>query len=314
MGERAFSAQRGEMVDEASQLFDSFSRDYTSGLLPLILELYDCQDRSVAQTVGRGRQVVNNAYFSILGATTPGAMGDYLKADIHWRNGLWARFGIITPMVSVPEWHFLSKHVPIPSQLSDSLRHLAFEVLKKPMVTDDDGKINVEVQPPIEIRLDKQVEISWEAYAKVLSHDFLIGNDVDEKLHASYGRYHTSAIKIATLLSVSDWACAPKRSDKPMITPEHWFRAQAITELWRANTHKILEDNSDYSQSHENKILKILLRGGSEGLTIREIGQFAHLPREMVERQIYPLVEDGLVIRRTYPSQRSARFVVGSKV
>ena len=108
LDERAFSAQRGWLIDEASHLLDSFNRDYTAGLLPLVLALYDCPEREVSQTLGRGRQSVSYAYLSISGATTPSALAAHIHRSANWSNGLWARFAIVTPRKSIPDWHFFS--------------------------------------------------------------------------------------------------------------------------------------------------------------------------------------------------------------
>jgi len=111
LSERAFSAQRGWMLDEASHLLDSFNRDYSAGLLPLVLALYDCPEREVSQTIGRGRQAILYAYLSILGATTPGAINEHVQRSAHWNNGLWARFALVTPQKKIPDWHFFPDKV-----------------------------------------------------------------------------------------------------------------------------------------------------------------------------------------------------------
>ncbi len=206
LDERAFSAQRGWLMDEASHLLDSFNRDYTAGLLPLVLSLFDCPDREVSQTVGRGRQTVKDAYLSYLGATTPSAVSSHIERSAHWSNGLWARFAMITPQKQIPDWRFFPNDIQIPQDLITRLVNLAKKALPVPRVKETAGDVQVETPQAVPVTLQPEVYAAWEAYAKALGYDMLLQGEIDRRLYPSYGRLYVSAMKVAMLLAVSDWA------------------------------------------------------------------------------------------------------------
>ena len=308
--ERRFSAQRGWMLDEASHLLDSFNRDYTAGLLPLTLGLYECPEREAAQTVGRGRQTVHNAYLTILGATTPSALGEHIQRSAHWSNGLWARFCLVTPQADIPDWHFFPRQVEIPEDLAVQLNSLAFHALPVPQVKElATGEVQVEPPDLLPIDVDPAVLQAWEAYAKALGYDLLLEGGVDRRLWSSYGRMYISAMKVAMLLATSDWALRPDRPDAPAIQPAHWYQAQAIAEGWRLSAHRLLNDASvGTERSKEDNLLRILRRAGTAGLTAREAGQRAHLPRLEVETLLASLEQDGLAERFQPAGRRAVYF------
>jgi hypothetical protein len=308
--ERRFSAQRGWMLDEASHLLDSFNRDYTAGLLPLTLGLYECPEREAAQTVGRGRQTVHNAYLTILGATTPSALGEHIQRSAHWSNGLWARFCLVTPQADIPDWHFFPRQVEIPEDLAVQLNSLAFHALPVPQVKER-ATGEVQVEPPVllPIDVDPAVLQAWEAYAKALGYDLLLDGGVERRLWSSYDRMYISAMKVAMLLATSDWALRPDRPDAPAIQPAHWYQAQSIAESWRLSAHRLLNDASvGTERSKEDNLLRILRRAGITGLTAREAGQRAHLPRLEVETLLAALEQDGLAERFQPAGRRVVYF------
>jgi hypothetical protein len=311
IAERSFSAQRGWLLDEASHLLDSFNRDYTAGLLPLVLALFDCPEREVSQTVGRGRQVVQYAYLSFLGATTPSAVAEHVQKNAHWSNGLWARFAMITPQKSIPDWHFFPTNVKIPIDLARTLNHLAFKALPVPKVKETAGDVQVDPPAAIQIILEPDVYPAWEAYAKALGYDLLLEGSIDRRLYPSYGRLYIAAMKVAILLASIDWADTREPEKSPRVRLSHWYQGQAIAETWRSSVHRLLNDfTTGEEQDQEENLLRILRRANLSGMTAREIGQMAHLKREIVEAQLLALEQDGLIER----AQTSGRKVVTYRI
>ena len=308
--ERRFSAQRGWLLDEASHLLNSFNRDYTAGLLPLTLGLYECPEREAAQTVGRGRQTVHHAYLTILGATTPSALGEHIQRSAHWSNGLWARFCLVTPQAQIPDWHFFPRQVDIPEDLAAQLNALAFEILPVPQIKElSTGEIQVVSPALLPVTVEPAVQQAWETYAKALGYDLLLEGGVDRRLWSSYGRLYISAMKVAMLLATSDWALCSDRPETPTIQPAHWFQAQSISEAWRFSAHRLLNEASvGTERSKEDGLLRILRRAGSAGLTAREVGQRAHLPRLEVETMLAALEQDGLVERFQLEGRRALNY------
>ena len=322
--ERAFAAQRGWILEEGSRLLDSFNRDYSAGLLPLVLALFDCPDREVYQTVGRGRQVVANAYLNILGATTPASMRVHLANPQHWANGLWARFVLVTPDGDLPPWAFWPDPMDIPANLAGHLHCLGLERLPVPVVDQDEatGEVVVKSVAPKTIVLAEGVWQAWETYSKVLSYDLLKDGQVDERLFACYGRLPATAIKIAMLLACSDWP--EQDAPTPAISLPHWTRALAITEGWRASLHRLVAaTQADTEQELEQKVIGIVSRTGNKGLTAREVGRLAHCNRSNIEPVLEYLARDGLLdaftpdkgkARRYRPSVTSVTSVTLSQV
>ncbi len=315
IAERSFSAQRGWLLDEASHLLDSFNRDYTAGLLPLVLALFDCPEREVSQTVGRGRQVVQYAYLSFLGATTPSAVAEHIQRNAHWSNGLWARFAMVTPQKNIPDWHFFPTNIKIPKELSSQLSCLAFKALPVPKVRETAGDVQVEPPPVLPVTLDVDVYQAWEAYAKALGYDLLLEGSVDRRLYPSYGRLYIAAMKVAILLASIDWADQPEREKSPRVRLSHWYQGQAIAETWRESVHRMLNEfATGDEQSQEENLLRILRRSNLEGMTAREIGQMAHLKREIVDVQLLAMEQDGLVERAQNNGRRAITYRIPVKV
>ena len=315
IAERSFSAQRGWLLDEASHLLDSFNRDYTAGLLPLVLALFDCPEREVSQTVGRGRQVVQYAYLSFLGATTPSAVAEHIQRNAHWSNGLWARFAMVTPQKDIPDWHFFPTDVKIPPGLSSQLNRLAFKALPVPNVKETAGDVQVEPPPALQVILDADVYPAWEAYAKGIGYDMLLEGSVDRRLYPSYGRLYIAAMKVAILLASIDWADQPERGKSPRVRLSHWYQGQAIAETWRESVHRMLNEfAAGEEHNQEENLLRILRRSSLEGMTAREIGQMAHIKREIVENQLLVMEQDGLVERVQNNGRRAITYRVPVKV
>lgn len=309
LSERGFSAQRGWMLDEASHLLDSFNRDYSAGLLPLVLALYDCPEREVSQTIGRGRQTVQYAYLSILGATTPGAISEHVLRSAHWNNGLWARFALVTPQKTIPDWHFFPDKVEKPEALAGHLRKLAFKALPKTKVEELAGEVRVAMPEAISALISPEVFQAWERYAKAIGYDLLLEGVVDQRLWPSYGRLYVSAMKVAMLLATSDWALNPNADAVPVIRLAHWWQAQAIAETWRESAHRLLHEfGNNEERDQEEQILRVLRRAEKKGLTPREVGQMAHMKRNMAEMILINLEQDGIVERVQTPEQRAIRF------
>jgi len=313
LSERAFAAQRGWLIDEASQLLESFNRDYTAGLLPLVLSLYDCPEREASQTIGRGRQTIQNGYLTLLGATTPAALAQHLQRSAHWSNGLWARFALVSPDQEVPGWQFLPQQIQPPPDLASRLNQLAFQSLGVPQVQETSDRAMVDALPEVTALLPVEVYAAWERYARALSYDLLISGQIDSRLWPSYGRLHIAAMKVALLLAVSDWN---DQGGSPLpleIGLRHWSQAQAIAESWRLSAHRVLGDASrGEERSREERVLRALSNSGPAGFTAREIYQRVHLPRAAVNDVLYSLERDGLVSRLRVEGKKVERFLPAS--
>lgn len=246
--ERAYAAQRGLMLEEASHLFDSLGRDYSAALLPLLLELADSKDIGPRRiTIGRGRESIQNVYLSIFGVSTYGAMAPHMRNPAYWHNGLFARFALVGSD-GTGNWQFWKDPLDYPQDLVDKLRFIATQLLPVPSAEIKERSIlqgketrtvkHVEITPvsSLPIRLEPAAWKHWELYSKAVSWDMLpeIPTKVPTRFYANYGRLGTMLIKVAMLLATLDTKCLP-------ITVEarHVYRAQQIVESWRASLHSL---------------------------------------------------------------------------
>jgi len=281
--ERGIAGQRGWLLEEASHLLDSFNRDYSKGLLPLVLDLYDSSDIGpTGNTISRGREGIMKPYLTVFGCTTYGALAEHAEKTVHWHNGLWARFALIGSD-DTGIWKFWPPSMNYPPALIKRLRFLAYDLLPMPQatietseVTDNDGDSRtlreVIVDPPLvssEVVIRRAAWEQWEQYSKAVGFDMLPekSGEVSTRLYASYGRFGTTLIKVAMILAALD-------ADRLPVTVEaaHTYRAQAIVEGWRANLHTVLSKMTTVSADGvAEHIVAVLAQKGREWTMRRDL-------------------------------------------
>lgn len=303
--ERAIAAQRGWLLDEASHLLDSFNRDYSSGLLPIVLDLYDSKDAGLSRnTISRGRENVTNAYMNIFGATTYGAMEKHAKIDQHWHNGLFARFALVGSDTS-GEWQFWPPPMKYPTDLVKRLNFIAYQLLPMPGVTISSEQVSTEenirevdlVQcEPLEscpVEIEPEAWKQCEKYNRAVSFDMLPENprDVPSQFYASYGRLGTMMIKIAIILATFDSVKLPV-----IVQGKHIYRAQIIVESWRKNLHNILQKTEQAGDNGlAERIKEILAEGGTDWTARRDITRRLHISVKELEPIITELIDNEIV-------------------
>lgn len=302
---RSLSAQRGWILDEASHLLDSFSRDYTSGLLPVVLDLYDSKDRGgERQTKSYGSEIIEKAYLNIFGCTTYGAMAEHMSKASHWRNGLFARFALVTSDART-EWQFWPSPIEHPHELINELRYIAFGLFGNPPKAEIVEE-QEEGQPKY-----KRVEVlhapdnmaifadgawqAWERYAKAVSHDMLYkakgDGSVEDLVFANYGRFPTMLIKVAMLFAVMD-----ARSLPIIIEPKHIYAAQQIVEAWRSSLHKVRAGGRISEQKTKvDEIEAILGKNGDNWTTKRDLLRAMNAAWSDIEQTIKDLEHAGKI-------------------
>jgi len=280
--ERPIAAQRGWMLEEASHLLDSFNRDYSSGLLPMVLDLYDASNLSIQRnTITRGREEVKDAYLNVFGVTTYAAMASYLKQSQHWHNGLWARFALISDDQS-GKWQFWPAPMDYPTELVRRLRFVAFEMLPLPNAKYEEREVegikgkwktgDVKFDKPLmqnEVVLEAEARTQWANYSRATGYDMLpdVPDQVPERFYANYGRLGTMLIKVAMILAAFD-------SDTLPVTVQtaHIYRAQMIVEQWRSDLHALFYRLDQFKDNIlVDRILKTLEKKKPEFVSRRDL-------------------------------------------
>ena len=273
--ERAFAAQRGWIIDEASSLFSSFNQKFNSGLDMLVIKLSNCETPITGATVGRGRTTVERAYLTFFGATTPETIREHINSMYLWGTGLWSRFVFITPNTP-PVYKERPPKMAIPSNLVSELRDM-YELFPMPRATivEENKKQSIHLTsiPAIqEARFEEDALTILKAYSKEVGFDMLQTGAIDPTLFAAYDRLGEQAIKVSMILAVMD------TYQLPVVVKEcHAIRACRIVESWRLALHQIWTNEAT---THEirltDRILQFLKRK-PYGATIREMCQMLHV-------------------------------------
>lgn len=254
---RAYAAQRGMILDEMSGLMAGAGKDYNAGLVESLLRFYDCDPRYERSTRAQGQVIVRNSSLCLLGASTPAAMFPHIRSERLWAMGWWPRFAILTPEEQRPEWQE-PRDVEEPAELCEWLQEL-------------DKRLPAATWPNAaeahDAALGEGVYEAWQAYNRAVSYD-LLTPELDLRLHGTYGRLPSQALKVAlTLAALDGWeGCAPT------VEMRHLARAIEVCEGWRASAHRALHaaDENGFGRLRERVLRKVSLHG-PEGVTMRNI-------------------------------------------
>lgn len=315
---RPLAAQRGWLLDEASHLLDSFSRDYSSGLLPVVLDLYDSKDDPGGRnTKSNGLEVVEKAYLTIFGCTTYEAMAEHMGKAAHWRNGLYARFALVTSDV-VTQWQFWPPPMEHPYELVNAIRFIAFGLFGSPPtaeIIEKQANENSPVYKHIEVSpLPDHVVVfgdgawaAWERYGKAVGYDMLLqaneDNSIERFIYANYGRFSTMLIKVAMLFAVMDARQLPI-----IIERKHIFAAQLIVESWRSTLHKVRAGGNSTAQKTKTEEIKLILaQNGNEYTIRRDLLRALNCAWSDIEQAMQDLNAAGEIETAAYQPQRGPK-------
>lgn len=315
---RTFAAQRGWMVDEASGFFNSFKREYSSGMHEILLKVYESKDKEpLESTISRDEVVLHNVYVNFIGATTPIHMQQYITDKQFWVGGMWPRFALITPDAP-PVYYPQPDEVQTPSEVIYRLNHI-WRMFPRPEVAvrySENGKkatpyLDItNVQPPEKIVLEEGVKAAYDAYNRAIEHDVLLGGNVNEILHPSYGRLAMHAFKVAMILATMDAEYTPVA-----MTKAHFARAQRMVEAWRRSLHRLYEAGAMPEDSTTgDKIVELLDQAGYSGMTAREIYRAMHLKSGEGRALLEELAKSGAVVRSEVTAKNGRKVEVWSSV
>ena len=256
---RNFAAQRGWLLDEFSSLLAGAGKDYNAGLIEAMLRFFDGTPYT-RSTKGQGWIEIEHPYLSLLGASTPAALGQHMLVERLWSDGFWPRFALLTPEQERPEWGEPTD-TPDPAELVKVLAGIYTRLPRPAWPAPPEARA---------VTIDRAEALAmWNRYNKACSYD-LLTVDVDSRLWGSYGRLPTHALKLATLLAVLDWAATPA----PHIEARHMAQAVAICETWRVSAHRALELASQTGyDARRRRVLRQLARHEPAGASLRDLCQ-----------------------------------------
>ncbi len=325
---RRLYSQRGWIMDEASRLLDSFNRDYTSGLLPIVLEMYDSKDRSGERnTKSWGNESIEKSYLNLFGATTFSSIGKHVADTARWLDGLFARFSF-TASNDPGTWQFWPEPMEYPKPLVNELHRIAFKLFGAPPLSstidsrdddkdDNDKKGDPKNRPSVSVEVDPLNDTAahfgpgawemWERYSKVVGYDMIEqamkDKSLPEELFPSYGRFGTMLIKVAMLFAVMDSKTLPI-----VIERKHVAAAQRIVEMWRESLHIVRAGGQvTAAKTFVDKVLATLTRNGENWTSRRDLQRTLGCAWNELEPAIDDLHGAGLIERTLQAAKRGPK-------
>ena len=293
-----YAAQRGLLRDELSGLFKSMGKDYMAGLKELIMTLYDCPAYLDSNTNNKGLVVIRDAALSILGAATPAELGNALSAA-DWYNGNLARFSLLTP-----ETDYFERDANVEGKAPHDLCQRLCRLHER---LPDPPQPDAEQEDGVAWSLAADIWPQVRAYEQALRAMTAPESPLEDRLRAIYGRLHVQAIKIAILFAALDWNDDENAPTRPTVRAAHWYRAQMITEEWRASAHRLLAELGENEEVRlENRILGLLRTAGGS-TTVRDLYRTLHSPRKPVIEALKALEQDGRVMKVDLPPNPGRR-------
>jgi hypothetical protein len=234
---------------------------------------------------------VRKACLSIIGVTTPARL-ERAEIDTGWYDGLFARFGLLTPEAPPqrPGDDYERPRPPVPPHLVEGLTRLAHSLLPVPAFPAP-----VEAR---EVAMAAEARAAWWRYYLAVTFDLLAsGQPPDRRLWGSYGRLPAQALKVALILAALDWADG--KQGEPQVTLAHYARGQMVAERWRASAHRLLHalSRSRVAEEYdaEARVLRLIRATGASGIAARSVYRTLGLRRAEFDLAVAGLVRDGLV-------------------
>lgn len=287
---RRFAGQRGMLIDEATKTLFS-GKKYMEGYEETFMELYDPKERIERELRSDGVMIINQPSLSIVGATTPSRLSR-MVTDMQWEDGAMPRFALVVPDVKNikrPRTTLSTQFDP-PEHLVRYLKAL-YARLPEPAQAEL-GSDDAPSMPNISVAVADGVLERYNDYYDALREMLAPDKDsVDDRLRGNYSRLPTMALKVAIILAALDWNA---HDNVPTIQMKHWYRAQDISENWRAMAHELIWILNDSQESKEHdRVLQFILSCGSQKPTARQIMRALRLKKQQLDNIIAVLKDSG---------------------
>lgn len=305
----ALAGQRGWFYDEFGQHIAAMMREggFMSDFRGLLRRMDDTPERYEYGTIGRGSDVIERPYLALLANLTPDDLRPFARRGSGlWGDGFLARFALVTP----PEGERRRERFPageriIPPELLTPLvkwhTRLGLPEVDVIAMRDKDGnptgshKVEVTPGQPETLELAPDVFEGFYLYNDALLD--LLEHNTNHDLDGNYARMAEKALRVALLLA--------SLTESPRVEFQHWARAQAIAEEWRAGLHRLYvqinEPPPSQEEENEEKLLNILQRHGA--MTANEAARFV---RGLSSSKAASLL-DGLVYAGELKTEKTKR-------
>jgi hypothetical protein len=301
----AFAGQRGWYFEEFGQGIAAMMRrdGPMTDFRGLLRRFDDTPDQYESGTIGRGNELVEKPYLSLLVSLTPADLAPFAqRGSSLWGDGFLARFALVTPPNRARRrGRFPKGERIIPENIYLPLQnwHKRLGIPEVDMLdekaTGKDGKtlnaLRVKVQPVEPVVLDLADDVFEAFYAYDDGLNEVCSKIAMEDLDGNYGRFSEKALRLATIFA--------SLNNSPKVQFNHWARAQAITELWRTGLHNLQQqiNTPRVSEEHEteDRILKIIKK--LKGASAREIRQYTKLPTKQIYLSLDGLIQAELVAK-----------------
>lgn len=268
-----WGAQRTFRLDEAGMFFNALSRDYNAGFADLWMKLYDCPQTVERTTYKHGLHVIQQPVVSCLFATTPAGIAPILRNQGMWLNGFWPRWnfcvgGGYTDMIP-------SIYSPPPEELVQPLKLLG------------DFKLSAHsADNPLVVPIEEEVIRAYEAVLEGNRRKTM--DNEDGYMEAVYGRLHTKRLKLAIILAS---LALPDKEIR--VTLPFWDATKRfVTQMELDIVEAIRQVRKSDKATLEDRIIRYLKRNGKTA-TFRDVGRFANLSAEELDRIVGSLVNLG---------------------
>jgi hypothetical protein len=301
----AFAAQRGWFYEEYGQHLDAMMDGHGGNMAlwrSVLRRMDDTKELYQYETIGRGVEALHKPYLSLLCNLTPMDMAPFAKQDSKlWGDGFLARFAFSVPEdTDASDREYPREQFTIPAALITDLHnwHVSLGIPDCRIEPDLDAKGKEKGTfhavpsplPETTYTLADEVWASYYAYDRALRQ--LMKHQQAAYLDGSYTRFPAKALRIAALLS------SLHSGGKHVIWPKYWARAQQITERWRVELHRLVQQihapqqEPGQRRTLEDALLKQVRQRGAQ--TLREFGLFhkAH-SREEITGVVKTLVAAG---------------------
>jgi len=268
---------------EMSSLLSMFRRDYSSGLLPTLTDLYDCPDEKTKVLSGQTMSIVRPC-ISILAASTPDWVVDQGKGS-DFSGGFLARFCIVNAM---QKERTMALPPPLNREELDRLKAVLAERVGEATRAHHHDEIPVSVDP-----IRSEYEHWYRSFERQAEHSRLMASFVS--------RLAITALKLTLLEAVAE-------QGSPSLNVRAFERAadavQSVVNAMRDLERTEIGYSDDRDGKDMRTVARALRRAGHDGIAHTTLMMNLKMPSHRMVRALRSLIDAGEVEAHTVKTNR----------